>query len=169
VRPKPDRDEAVPSANAVSLANLRRLAVILDEPARFERAERLVAALRGRIEQTPTAALSLLVERDRLALPATHVVIAGRRSSPDTVALVEAVWKSRATNWILLLADGDERLSQLSPLVRLVPQTGTAGGEPGPADSATASICTGETCHPPTSDPAEVRRLLNPAAARLPE
>ncbi len=168
VRPKPDRDEAVPSANAVSLANLRRLAVILDEPARFARAERLVAALRGRIEQTPTAVLSLLVERDRLALPATHVVIAGRRSTPDTVALVEAVWKSRATNWILLLADGDERLAQLSPLARLVPQAGAAG-KSGPEQSAKAFVCTGETCHPPTSDPAEVRRLLNPAAARLPE
>lgn len=169
VRPKPDRDEAVPSANAVSLANLRRLTTILDEPARSARAERLVAALRGRMEQTPTAALALLVERDRLALPTTHVVIAGQREAHDTVELVEAVWKSRATNWILLLADCDERLAQLSPLVRVVPQAGAAGGKPEPAQPAKAFICTGETCHPPTSDPAEVRRLLDPAAARLPE
>lgn len=168
VRPKPDRDEAVPSANAVSLANLRRLATILDEPARFERAERLVAAVRGRIEQTPTAALSLLVERERLALPATHVVIAGRRDAADTAALVEAVWHSPATNWILLLADGDDRLARLSPLVRLATRA-EAAGKPGPEQPATASICTGETCHPPTSDPAEVRRLLEAAAGRRPE
>ncbi len=153
VRPKPDRDEPVPSANAVAIGNLVRLATILDQPERQARAEQIVAALAGRLERSPTAALRLLLECNRLASPTTHVVIAGRRDAADTAALLAAVRRSPSTNRVVLLADGDERLARLSPLVRALP----------PASSdrpATAFICSGEVCHPPTTAPAEVARLL---------
>ena len=47
---------------------------------------------------------------------------------------------------------GDERLAELSPLVRPIP---AADSRP-----ATAYICRGELCHPPTTDPETVFKLL---------
>ena len=159
VRLKPDRDEALPSANAVAVANLVRLAMILDQPQRLARAAKIVAAFRGRLEQTPTAALQMLAESGRLTSAPTRVVIAGSRDAAGTAALLRSVWRSPARNRIVLLADGDERLATISPLVRPI-LAATDSGAPSPA---TAYVCTGETCHPPTSDPETLSRLLAPA------
>ena len=164
VRLKPDRDEALPSANAVAVANLVRLATILDQPDRMARAAEIVAAFRGRLEQTPTAALQMLAESGRLAGPPTHVVITGFRDAADTAALLRSVWRTPGTNRIVLLADGDEQLAALSPLVR--PILAVAGsGEPRPA---TAYVCSGEICLPPTTSPETLAKLLGelPPAGR---
>ena len=152
IRIKPDRDETVPSVNAVAVANLVRLATILDQPHRRTKAEQILEAFRGRLERTPTAAVQLLTESDRLTAPPMHVVIAGKRAAEDTAALLRVVWRCHSRNRVVLLADGDERLAELSPLVRPIP---AADSRP-----ATAYICRGELCHPPTTDPETVFKLL---------
>lgn len=164
VRLKSDRDEALPSANAVAVANLVRLATILDQPDRLARAAEIVTAFRGRLEQTPTAALQLLAESSRLAGPPTHVVIAGSRDAADTAALLRSVWRTPGTNRIVLLADGDERLAAISPLVRPI-RAGAGSGGPRPA---TAHVCSGEIYHPPKTSPETLTKLLRelPPAGR---
>ncbi len=164
VRLKSDRDEALPSANAVAVANLVRLATILDQPHRLARAAEIVTAFRGRLEQTPTAALQLLAESSRLAGPPTHVVIAGSRDAADTAALLRSVWRTPGTNRIVLLADGDERLAAISPLVRPI-RAGAGSGGPRPA---TAHVCSGEIYHPPKTSPETLTKLLRelPPAGR---
>jgi uncharacterized protein YyaL (SSP411 family) len=150
-RERPDRDDPMPSGNAVAVMNLLRLAELTgdDAPATRYRA-RAMAALRAfPLDAGMPAMLGALdFALDR---PKQIVLVAGDDGEP--AALVDELRQAYAPNRILVRVGGtavDER-AKLVPLVEgKRPQQGRA----------TAYVCVGSHCERPTSDAAVLRAQL---------
>ncbi len=69
VQELPWQDNATPSANGIAAANLVRLFCLTDEPVYLERAEALLQACSGNLQQSPAAAPSLFAALDHWLRP----------------------------------------------------------------------------------------------------
>src|SRR5262249_8415099 len=83
----------------------------------------------------------------------TEVVVVGARGAPDTAALLATVAAAYLPNRVLVRGEADEKDVPAPARDR---QAGDGG--------ATACGCTHFACSPPTTDPAELERLLGSAS-----
>ncbi len=154
MRQKESYDGAEPSENSVSALNLIRLAAMLDQPARRERAEGIFRAFSGQISASPTAAPLLLAALETFRTKPSQVVIAGDPGAADTQALLKITRAHPRAGRILLLADGaagQDFLASRAPFYRsLVPIEGKAA----------AYVCEDFVCQLPTTDPAVLTKAL---------
>uniref|UniRef100_A0A3Q3W3A1 Spermatogenesis-associated protein 20-like TRX domain-containing protein n=1 Tax=Mola mola TaxID=94237 RepID=A0A3Q3W3A1_MOLML len=150
---KEDQDGAEPSANSVSASNLLRLYHYTGRQEWPKKSQRLLAAFSDRLTRVPIA----LPEMVR-ALMAQHytlkqIVICGERDSPDTAALLAAVYSLFLPHKVLMHIDNDADgfLRQRLPVLSSMSQQGGV---------ATAYVCQDCTCSLPVTEPEELRRLL---------
>jgi uncharacterized protein YyaL (SSP411 family) len=161
VRLKEDYDGAEPAASSVAALNLLRLAALLHEPARRDRARRTLAAFRGQWEETPQAMPQLLCALELALEPPRHVVLTGEPGRPDFEALAAVVHERLGPSRALLALDapGGARAWWASRAPWLA-QMGAA------ETRAAAYVCEEFTCRAPATTPEELRALLAaPAAA----
>ena len=64
IRERSTQDNATPAPNGIAIANLIRLGAITDDPARFDQADRALAAFDALIRDTPQACPSLIAALD---------------------------------------------------------------------------------------------------------
>ncbi|MFA7330959.1 MAG: thioredoxin domain-containing protein [Candidatus Delongbacteria bacterium] len=147
VRPLEVTDGALPCGNSVSAHNLIRLARLLDRDEFLGQAQRLLAALAGRLaldsggHSWALAACQLLEEAGR------RLICVGRPEDPRLAALLESAWAGRGA--------GLERLT-LDPAqaARLTPGVGLLEERPA------AWLCDAAGCRPPTEDPRQLQAWL---------
>jgi len=144
LRVKDDNDGAEPAGNSVATLALLKLAAITGRTEFRAAAEQVLNAAAGKMEQAPHALPYLLQALD-FSL-----------EEPKCIALTGE-----------LGADGFRSLLLATHSIYLPSKT--VLGNQGPVDSfarslssrgVAAYVCTGQTCKPPTSDPTELRRLL---------
>ena len=147
LRVKEDYDGAEPSGNSLATLALLRLGKITGRADFTEAAERTLRLFGGRIEQAPHAVPCLLHALDFALQEPFRVVIAGDSTHPATRDLIAAAHGCYQPNRVIL-----GTLGPVEPFAATLPK----------GNSPCVYLCTGTECRPPTSDPAEVKRWLEP-------
>jgi len=143
MRVKEDYDGAEPSGNSVAIMLLLRLGKITDRRDYTEAAEKSLRLFSGRLQQLPQAVPCMLQAFDfSLEEPYRAVIVAEPSATKALVRAVQSIYQPRKV--VLGTAGPVEEFARTLP---------TANG---PA----VYICSGTACKPPTSDPAEIKKLL---------
>jgi uncharacterized protein YyaL (SSP411 family) len=131
---------------------LLRLSLLLDRDEYRQRAESVLDSSSGGMERLPGAFGRLLAALDFYLSKPREVAIVGDLASPDTQALVDAVYAPYLPNKVVAgRAPEDEEAARLVPLLSDRPMR---DGRP------TAYVCEGYACKNPTTDPEELARQL---------
>jgi hypothetical protein len=145
LRVKEDYDGAEPSGNSVAILALLKLAAITDRAQYRTIAEHGLQFFAGRLERMPQALPYLLSAFDFSREEPKRVVIAGDPGAADTRALVRAAHCVYQPRKVVLGNQG-----AVEAFARTLPAK----------NGATAYVCTGMACQPPTQVPEELREML---------
>ena len=154
VRMKDDNDGAEPAASSIATSNLLRLSQIYDDPRLAERAKKTIAAFATLLSQFPSGMPRMLVAvQDSLGKP-RQIVIAGKKNSPETKALLKEVHRHFLPNTIVILADGNEGQKYLGEKNEAIRAMLLVEGKPA------AYVCENFTCKAPVTDPKPLGEIL---------
>eukprot|EP00850_Spirogloea_muscicola_P011628 SM000073S21404 [mRNA] locus=s73:76458:81626:- [translate_table: standard] len=167
LRMKEDYDGAEPSGNSIAATNLLRLSAMLTgELAKTLRstAEHTMAVFEERLKEMPLALPQMCCAVDQLASPAKRqVIISGDKESTVANDLVKAVFSVYEPDCVVLQVDSsveqDRSFWEEHNSSVLTMSKSDISGQPA------AYICQNFTCRAPTSNTADVRRLLQEAPA----
>jgi len=146
LRVKEDYDGAEPSGNSVAMLALLKLAAITERKDFKEAAEKSLRLFSDRLRQVPQAVPCMLLALEFWLEEPKRIVIAGDVNSPNGRQLLSAAHSVYAPNKVVLGTTG-----LVEPFARTLP---VRDGK------ATAYLCTGTACTPPTHDPAKIKELL---------
>ena len=167
-RMKEDYDGAEPAPGSVAAGNLLRLSWMLggktvdrgqkteDRLDYQERAVRCIEAMRGQWGSAPQALPQMLGALELAWRPPRTVVLAGDPQADDFRALAATLHERLGLRRALLAADGGEGQRWLAARLPFLAEIKPLGGR------ATAYVCENFACRPPVTEPAELRRLLEP-------
>jgi uncharacterized protein YyaL (SSP411 family) len=128
-------DGALPSGNSVALLNLLRLALLTGDPAYEDIASRLLNVFSEDVQRAPAAHTFLLVGVDFAVGPAYNVILVGAADEDGVQSMLEALKAAYLPNVVVSLR-----------------QPSRAGlGYEKIEGKATAYVCRGQTCMPPTN------------------
>jgi uncharacterized protein YyaL (SSP411 family) len=132
---------------------LLRLSLLLDRGDYRARAEAVLEGLSGGIERLPAAFGRLLAALDFHLSRPREIAIVGDPESPDTRALIEAVYARYLPNKVVAgRSPEDEEAAGLIPLLAERPMRD---------GRATAYVCEGYACKNPTTAPEELAGQLD--------
>src|SRR5262245_3947759 len=155
VRMKDDNDGAEPAASSVAALNLLRLSQIRDDPKVAKRAKNTIDAFATILSRFPSTMPQILVALDYSLSKPRQIVIAGKKDTPETKALLKEVRRHFLPKTILLLADGGEGQKFLGEKNEAIRGMSLVQGKPA------AYVCENFTCKAPATDPKELANLLN--------
>jgi uncharacterized protein len=156
LRMKDDNDGAEPAASSVAALNLLRLSQIRNDPAAAgaARARKTIDAFAATLSHFPSAMPQMLVALDYSLSKPRQIVIAGKKDSPETQALLEEVHRHFLPKTILLLADGGEGQEYLGEKNEAIRAMSMVEGKPA------AYVCENFTCKAPETDSKQLAELL---------
>ena len=158
VRRKPFQDSPTPSANSVAAMALTRMHAYTDDTRYYDWAKKTLEAFAGIAPQYGLFAATYGLAAILFAEHPTQVVITGAQG--DTAA--EKL--ERAANDVFRFGKAVLRVTPKTPL-EFLPVALRQTLPHLPSDKASALVCSGNTCLPPTSDPEELKRLLQKGIA----
>ena len=154
-RPRDVTDNAVPSGTSLAVDLLLRLAELVGDGARRERAHRVLDALSEPVARYAPAFGHLLGAADMAVHGAVEVALAGDPAAEDFRALAGAVGAEYVPS--LVIAGGSSRADGGVGIAMLVDKVARG-------DRATAYVCRQYLCDEPTNDPTELPAQLQRAA-----
>jgi len=156
LRMKDDNDSAEPAASSVAAFNLLRLSQFRDDPAAAgaERARKTIDAFAATLSHFPSAMPQMLVAIDYSLIKPRQIVIAGKKDSPGTKAILREVHRHFLSDTILLLADGAEGQKYLGDKNEAIRAMSMVDGK------SAAYVCENFTCKAPVTDPKALSELL---------
>jgi uncharacterized protein YyaL (SSP411 family) len=159
-RPKSFQDQSIPSAGAVAVRDLLRLAAYTGRADWQETAERVLRRYQTDMTDNPHGMASMLIALDFALRRPVEVVIAGSPASPGSRRLLQQTHQLYLPNEVVCLLPPGAATPFADALTR---GRAPIDGEPA------AYVCRHATCAPPVTSPAELRQLLaNPPAAMEP-
>jgi uncharacterized protein len=150
-RTKPAFDGSIPSGNAMATQLLLRLFHITGDDDYRKRAEKVLRSYYDAMESQPFGFAHMLCALDFYLNKPKEVVLVGKRSEPETAALVQEIHKHYLPNKVLQLVDPNESLEKISPLLQGKSQIG---------GKLTVYVCSDSTCSAPLTNWAELKQLL---------
>ncbi len=154
LRVKEDYDGAEPSGNSVAAGALLRLASITEQKRYREAADRTLRLFSERLMKVPQAVPVLLQSLDFSLQEPFRVVIADTGSAADRGPLLRAAHSVYQPHRVILGTAG-----KVEPFARTLP---VKDGR------ATAYVCTGTACQPPTHDPVRLAQALRVPSIQAP-
>jgi uncharacterized protein YyaL (SSP411 family) len=154
VRMKDDNDGAEPAASSVAALNLLRLSQIYDDHKIGERARKTIDAFATILSQFPSGMPQMLVAIQNSLGKPRQIVIAGKRDSPETKALLKEVHRHFLPNTLVILADGGEGQKYLGEKNEAIRAMSLLEGK------SAAYVCENFTCKAPVSDPKQLGDIL---------
>jgi uncharacterized protein len=154
VRMKDDNDGAEPAASSIAAQNLLRLSQIYDDPKMAERAKKTINAFAMILLQYPSGMPQMLVAVDDSLGKPRQIVIAGKKDSQETKALLKEIHRHFLPNTIVILADANEGQKYLGEKNEAVRAMSLVKGKPA------AYVCENFTCKAPVTDLKQLRHLL---------
>jgi hypothetical protein len=145
LRVKDDYDGAEPSGNSVAVLSLLKLGAITGRKNFADAAEKTLRLFASRLQNFPQAMPFMLQALDFSLQEPKRVVIAGERHSKKFRDLLRAAHSVYQPNKI---ASGNS--GPVEEFARSLPVK----------SEATVFLCAGNSCQPPTNDPATVKELL---------
>jgi hypothetical protein len=154
-RQKPIEDDPLPSANGTAAQLFLRLALLTGSDEHRDTARRTLLAFRREAQALAHHTTAYLLALDAYLAPQVRAIVAGARGSEAGTKLLETAWST----WRPYAA-----VHPLEPAE--VPEAGLPPELPAMLASAErgrpmAYVCAGTACAPPTSDPAELARVLH--------
>jgi uncharacterized protein YyaL (SSP411 family) len=137
-------DGALPSGNSVAMLDLLRLARLSDAAEFEELASKTSRAFSSEVQASPTAHTFMLVAVDFAVGPAYNVVLVGDADEDSTRNMLKALRTRYLPNMMVSLRKPEEAGLGYEMI----------GGK------ATAYVCRGRTCMPPTNETGEMLRIL---------
>ncbi|MGB2635325.1 MAG: thioredoxin domain-containing protein [Candidatus Acidiferrum sp.] len=158
VRRKPFQDSPTPSANSVVAMALTRMHAYTDDPKYHEWAKNTLEAFAGVAPQYGLFAATYGLAAMLYAEHPTQVVITDSSGDPAADKLQEAANTVYRLGKAVLRVTPQASLENLPMALRqTLPHL--------PKDKPQALVCTGTACLPPTSDPEELKRILQKGIA----
>jgi uncharacterized protein len=154
VRMKDDNDGAEPAASSIAAMNLLRLSQIYNDPKMAERAKKTIDAFATILLQFPSGMPQILVAVENSIGKPRQIVIAGKKDSPETKALLKEVHRHFLPNTIVILADANEGQKYLGERNEAVRAMSLVEGKPA------AYVCENFTCKAPVTDVKRLSELL---------
>ena len=154
LRMKDDNDSAEPAASSIAALNLLRLSQIYDDKQLEDRARKTIDAFATTLSHFPSAMPQMLVALDFSLSKPRQIVIAGKKNTPETKALLTEVHRQFLPKTILLLADGAEGQKYLGEKNEAIRAMSMVKGKPA------AYVCENFTCKAPATDPKQLAKLL---------
>jgi uncharacterized protein YyaL (SSP411 family) len=150
-RTKPAFDGSIPSGNAMATQCLLRLYHFIDRTEYLHKAEKVLRLYYDAMKSQPFGFAHMLCALDYYLEKPKEIVIVGNREDPKTTALVAQIHSAYLPNKTLRLADPQQSLEKISPLLEGKKQL---NGAP------TVYVCHNYTCSTPATTSDEVKRLL---------
>jgi uncharacterized protein len=158
VRRKPFQDSPTPGANSVAAITLIRLHAFTGDERYHAFAQKTLEAFAGIAPQYGLFAATYGLAATLFAHHPLQVVITGRADDPAAQALEAAAHRVyRFGKAVLRVTPGASLDNLAGALKETLPHL--------PPDKPLAIVCAGQTCRPPTSDPAQLTALLEDGAA----
>jgi uncharacterized protein YyaL (SSP411 family) len=154
VRIKDDNDGAEPAASSIAALNLLRLSQIYDDPKMAERAKKTIDAFATMLLQFPSGMPQMLVAVENSLGKPRQIVIAGKKDSPETKALVNEVHRHFLPNTIVILADANEGQNYLGERNEAVRAMSLVEGK------SAVYVCENFTCKAPVTNSKQLGDLL---------
>jgi len=154
VRMKDDNDGAEPAASSIAALNLLRLSQSYDDPKLAERAKKTIDAFATILLQFPSGMPQILVAVENSLGNPRQIVIAGKKDSSETKALLREVHRHFLPNTIVILADESEGQKYLGERNGAVRAMSLVEGKPA------AYVCENFTCKAPVTDLKQLGDLL---------
>jgi len=154
VRMKDDNDGAEPAASSIAALNLLRLSQIYDNPKIAERAKNTIDAFATILLQFPSGMPQMLVAVENSLGKPRQIVIAGKKNSSETKALLKEVHRHFLPNTIVILADANEGQKYLGERNEAVRAMSLVEGKPA------VYVCENFTCKAPVTDLKQLSDLL---------
>jgi uncharacterized protein YyaL (SSP411 family) len=154
IRMKDDYDGAEPSGNSIAVMNLLRLAQLANRLEYREVAERTVTAFEPRLSVASAALPQMLAACEFLSGEPQQIVIVGEKESPDTQALLRAVFTRFSPNRVLILIDSEEARAAFASRIPSIAAMREVDGR------AAAYVCRNYACQLPVSSPDKLAGLL---------
>jgi uncharacterized protein len=154
VRMKDDNDGAEPAASSIAALNLLRLSRIYDDPKTAERAKETTNAFATILLQFPSGMPQMLIAVENSLGKPRQIVIAGKKNSPETKALLKEVHRHFLPNTIVILADANEGQKYLGERNEAISAMSLVEGKPA------AYVCENFTCKAPVTDLKQLSDLL---------
>jgi uncharacterized protein YyaL (SSP411 family) len=151
---KDDNDGAEPAASSITALNLLRLSQIYDDAKTAERAKKTIDAFATILLQFPSGMPQMLVAVENSLGKPRQIVIAGKKDSPGTKALLKEVHRHFLPNTIVILADGGEGQKYLGEKNEAIRAMSLVERKPA------VYVCENFTCKAPVTDPKALRDLL---------
>jgi uncharacterized protein len=158
VHRKPFQDSPTPSANSVAAIALIRMHAFTDDDRYYAFAKKTLEAFAGIAPQYGLFAATYGLAATLFARHSLQVVITGRSNDPAAQALEAAAHRVfRFGKSVLRVTPETPQLQLAGALKETLPHLS--------ADKSVAVVCSGQTCLPPTSDPAQLTALLENGVA----
>jgi uncharacterized protein YyaL (SSP411 family) len=145
LRVKEDYDGAEPSGNSVAIFSLLKLGVIAGRKEFTDAAEKSLRLFASRLQQVPQAMPFMLQALDFSMQPAKRAVVAGDTGSANFYELLRAIHSVYLPNKVVLGNSGP-----VEEFARTLPAK----------EGAMVYLCSGNSCHAPTGNAAELKNLL---------
>jgi hypothetical protein len=152
-REKPDRDDAIPSGNAVAALNLLRLAALTGDERQRERALAIFRDLGGGLSRNPAGRAELLIALD-FALDTSKEVLVVAPAPGTARPLLDVLRRRFVPNRVLASVTEGAELDAHAEQVPLLRYKKARDGR------ATAYVCENRVCRLPTTDPAVFEEQL---------
>jgi uncharacterized protein len=154
-RPREVYDGALPSGNSAAALNLVRLSRFTGDMSYDRRARAVIDAFGAQVARAPMAHCALLLAVDFVLGPTFEIVIAGNRGADDVAAMAGAIESVYQPNRVVLFRPQEDAdaVTKLAPYTK--EQVALEGGR------ATAYVCREFACQRPTTDAADMLRLLS--------
>jgi uncharacterized protein YyaL (SSP411 family) len=148
-------DGATPSANSVHIRNLIMLSRITGETAYEHQARAIMHAFASQVRVAPAAHTFFLSALDCSMGPYLDVIVAGERTSSDVGRMLATLRRPYNPDMLVLMRDEGEGAEGIERISRFVGQCDSLDGR------ATAYVCRGRSCMPPTANPDEALAALS--------
>ena len=160
VRRKPFQDSPTPGANSVAAIALIRMHAFTGEQRYRDFAQKTLEAFAGVAPQYGLFAATHGLAATLFARHPIQVLIPGNSDDPVAQALEAAAHRVyRFGKSVLRVTPGAPLAALAGALKQTLPHL--------PADKPLAIVCSGQTCLPPTSDPAQLTTFLENGAASI--
>ncbi|CEP13031.1 hypothetical protein [Parasitella parasitica] len=155
VRMKEEQDGAEPSANAVSLRNLARLASLLEVPVYMNKAQETVQAFRLSLSKFPFAIPALVASFMLVSNGLKEIVLAGRPADPTMSTFKKIVSRVFMPNKLVALAKLEGFIASKNSVIKqIAEQSRSTVNEPA------AYICENFACGLPIYDVEQLKSAL---------
>ncbi|MGE5403672.1 MAG: thioredoxin domain-containing protein [Candidatus Saccharibacteria bacterium] len=152
-RPKEIYDGAIPSGNSVAAYNFMRLSRLAARPDLEEKAHEIFRMASDEVRHAHRGYAAMMTAAMFSIFPSREIVLVGKEKAKDIQQMLKTVNVSYLPNTVtILVSKRDEDIEEDEPFGEYTSIDG----------KATAYVCENFACQAPVTDPAELRRMLQP-------